>query len=108
MKTIKIEVYGRVQGIGFRAAVKDYCDGEGIEGYVMNLDDGNVEIVARGSEDELRDLVDWLKNSPGMSKVERVEEKEIDWGKFEGFEIRREGNFFSDKKRAFGNLVRRI
>ena len=72
MKTIRIEVHGRVQGVFFRVNVKAFADREGIKGDVRNRDDGSVEIVAQGSKMKLDKLIKWIRNSPGFSKVERV------------------------------------
>ena len=109
MKTVKIKVYGRVQGVFLRANTKEFCDKVRIKGYVRNCDDGSVEIVACGSERDLEKLVGWLKSSPGASRVENVKVKEIEVEeKFEGFEIRREDGFLKDKGKAVGNLFRSI
>ncbi len=106
MRTIKIKVYGRVQGVFFRVNVKKFCDSIGLKGYVRNKDDGSVEILVQGRDKELRGLKKWIQGSPGMSKVERVAVEESG-GKFREFEIKRE-NFFSDKGRAVSNFLRKI
>ena len=106
MRTIKIRVYGRVQGVFFRANVKKFCDGAGLKGYVKNEEDGSVEIVAYGDDKTLGELKEWIKKSPGMSRVDKVEVEEGE-GKFRGFGIKR-GNFLADQKRAVSNFFRKI
>ena len=44
MKTIKLEVYGLVQGVGFRFMTKKLADELGVKGIVMNRNDGSVYI----------------------------------------------------------------
>lgn len=39
---------GRVQGVGFRATARQIARGHAVSGYVRNLDDGRVELLARG------------------------------------------------------------
>jgi len=108
MKTVKIKVTGRVQGVLFRANTRGYCDKVGIKGWVRNEDDGSVLIVASGSQEKLEGLVSWIRESPGASKVEDVRVSKIKEGRFEGFEVRRDGGFISDKGKAAKNLVKRI
>ena len=48
---------GRVQGIGFRYAVLDIAGRQKVCGWVKNLDDGRVEIIAQASEDILKNFL---------------------------------------------------
>ncbi len=57
MKRIHVTVGGYVQKVGFREHVRKEIFGTGITGYVRNLDTGEVEIVAEGREDLLRELI---------------------------------------------------
>ncbi|MFH1425195.1 MAG: acylphosphatase [archaeon] len=112
MRTFKINVKGRVQGVGFRVNTKKFCDKFGLKGFVKNLDDGLVEIVFSGSDKGLNGFVEWLKSNPGLSRVDNVDVEEIDRGGrrdvMNGFEIRRDGGLFRDEKKAIGNLLKRI
>jgi acylphosphatase len=47
---------GRVQGVGFREFVRRIASSMSLTGFVKNLDDGNVEIMAEGTEEELARL----------------------------------------------------
>ena len=109
MKELKIEVYGRVQGISFRYCVKGFAEKNGIKGYIMNREDGSVEIVIQGSTDKVEQLLGWVKSSPGFSKVEKVKVSVL--GKkqrFESFNIVRNGNFIADRARPGLHLGRRL
>jgi len=108
MKTLKIKVYGRVQGVCLRANTKTYCNKRGLCGSVSNNEDGSVVIIVQGGDEELKKFVEWIKNSPGFSKVDKVDSKEIKSGKFENFEIEKKENFFSDQRKAIGNLMKKI
>lgn len=77
MKTLRIKVYGRVQGVNFRSLVKKFADETEVKGYVTNKEDGSVEIVAQCSDLQLDKLILWIKSSPGFSKVENVKIEEI-------------------------------
>lgn len=69
-------VYGKVQGIGFRAYAKKRADELGLSGVARNLEDGSLEVVAQGERAKLEELARLLKNGPVFS---RVDEFEIDW-----------------------------
>ena len=72
MKSIQIMVSGRVQGVFFRDATRRKAMELGLNGYAKNLEDGNVEIVAEGDEYKINELIEFIKNNPGRSKVENI------------------------------------
>ena len=87
-KAFHISVSGRVQGVGFRVRTKLKADRLGLVGWVKNLDDGRVEILAEGEEKNLNKLVGWIKSQPLFSKVEKMEiSEEKSKKEFNSFEI---------------------
>jgi len=68
------EVYGEVQGVGFRAFVLRSAMGLGLTGWVRNRFDGSVELIAEGSRAALESLLTEIGRGPSASTVERVEE----------------------------------
>ncbi len=82
-------IRGRVQGVGFRYFVYKKAISLGLTGYVKNLFDGDVEVIAEGSQQLLSTLLDYLKQGPPMSRVEFVEtDYRIASGEYLSFEIR--------------------
>lgn len=82
-------ITGRVQGVGFRYFVYKKAQALGLEGYAKNLYDGSVETVAEGHLEDLKQLFDYLKQGPSMSRVDRVTVDYMQYtGQFSGFEIR--------------------
>ena len=77
-RRIRILVAGRVQGVCFRAAAKQQAGKLLCKGFVRNLSDGQVEIVAEGTDDVLQKLIDWSHKGPLMAKVEKVVTEEIE------------------------------
>ncbi|MEM9807073.1 MAG: acylphosphatase [Cyanobacteria bacterium P01_D01_bin.56] len=73
MARIKITVYGRVQGVGFRYHTRKKAQALNLTGYVTNKPDHSVEIVADGSAEQLKTLVDWAKLGPERANVKRFE-----------------------------------
>ena len=88
MKSVQLIVSGRVQGVFFRANIRKKAIELGLIGYARNLPDGNVEIAAQGTENEIKELIAFVKQSPGISKVTDVKIKYKELENFEGFEIR--------------------
>ena len=65
MDQLKSEIYGSVQGVGFRSVVKRNADKLGIKGYVRNSDDGSVLVIAQGDEKIMGVFLDKIKEGPG-------------------------------------------
>jgi len=95
----KMLVEGVLQGVGYRAIVKQAARFSGVKGLVRNLDDGRIEIFCEGSKTNLekfRKLID-IKGKPddimsiNVTKIEYFEEGEKGynpaWKAYRGFEI---------------------
>jgi len=70
---IRCVISGRVQGVWFRAATRDQARALGIDGHARNLDDGRVEVLARGPAGALQQLRDWLHQGPPRAQVASVD-----------------------------------
>ena len=87
-------VQGMVQGVGFRWFVARHAETLGLLGYVKNLFNGNVEIVAEGDRSLVEELIKEVKVGPRSARIAnvRLEWKEIPTGasapRFTHFEIR--------------------
>jgi acylphosphatase len=66
-------VSGRVQGVGFRWFVLRRADALGLHGWVRNLPDGRVEVVASGTEPSMEALDAAVRAGPGLALVRGVE-----------------------------------
>jgi len=88
-KTIELRIYGKVQGVWYRASTREKALQLGLSGYVMNKADGSVLAQVTGPEDSLEELIDWCHRGPAEAKVEEVRVTKIPLRRFEGFEIRR-------------------
>lgn len=77
MKTIRMKVKGRVQGVGFRYMTKMVADQIGIFGIVQNEADGSVYIEANGDSDKIDLFIAKIKQSPTPSgRVENLQVEE--------------------------------
>ena len=80
---------GRVQGVGFRYTAREIACGFELTGYVRNLDDGRVELVAEGVEEEVAGFLEAMRASQLGSHIRNAD---VNWGdgsgEFRGFDIR--------------------
>jgi acylphosphatase len=86
---LRMIVHGRVQGVFFRQATADEARALGLCGWVKNLANGDVEIMAEGPRRELRILAAWANQGPRMARVTGVDEEWLDYrGDLGAFAIR--------------------
>lgn len=90
MKRMTACARGRVQGVGYRYFVTGCARETGVLGYVRNMEDGSVEVVAEGSETVLQEFVRQLL-APGDPAIS-IDDFQVAWseptGEFSGFRIR--------------------
>jgi len=80
-------ISGRVQGVYYRKYTADRLKIVGIKGYVKNLDDGRVEVVADIQNTDT--ILEILKKGSPFSRVDSIDIEEIDSSEvFDSFEIR--------------------
>ena len=82
LASVRVIVYGRVQGVYFRAFTSRCARELGLSGYVRNLPDWKeVEVQAEGERNKLERLIDRLKVGPPGARVEKVE---TSWSEYTG------------------------
>jgi len=73
IREMHLFVTGKVQGVGFRAAVKKQAVLHGIQGYAKNLPDGRVEICAQGEEVQILAFLKAVETRPGHGSIIHIE-----------------------------------
>lgn len=71
-RRVRLIVRGSVQGVSFRAYTREMASALGLQGYVKNLANGDVEIVAEGDSRQLDHLIAWARRGPPQAKVEDI------------------------------------
>ncbi len=85
----RFQVFGRVQGVGFRYATRQVANKLGLKGWCRNLSDSSVEVCVWGDQAEIGQLQSWLSTGPPASIVERVENHLLEMDDYpNGFEVR--------------------
>ena len=99
---LKAKVFGFVQGVNYRAFVKKFADEKGIKGYVKNLSDGSVEVMADGIKADLDTLLDHMRKGPIFAKVAYVDYSfSLKNGNFMSFKIVRDRSYLLDQIEAY-------
>ncbi len=79
VQTILFEVHGFVQGVGYRAYVSSIANKYGIKGYVKNMPDGSVEILASGNKAALSAFRQAIKiDQENGPQVKQMQEKALE------------------------------
>ena len=71
--TLRAEAHGYVQGVGFRVFIRRQAWQLGVRGYVQNLTDGTVKVVASGPRKSLETLLQELWRGPAGAHVTQVD-----------------------------------
>jgi acylphosphatase len=72
MRTVRLVITGRVQGVGYRLWAERTASTLGIRGWVRNRGDGSVELLAIGEDDAVARLIEACSNGPRHAVVSGV------------------------------------
>ena len=88
-RRVSVTVSGRVQGVGFRAAASERAGQLGLTGWVRNLPDGRVELLAEGPAASIAMFLLWCQSGPSWSRVEACQVVDAPpLGDLTGFRVR--------------------
>jgi acylphosphatase len=87
LQTISIIVRGRVQGVFYRQSTREKATELNINGFVRNLPDGSVYILATGDTDQLHAFVNWCWQGPKKAIVTDVQQEIRALQQFDSFRI---------------------
>ncbi|MEZ4272417.1 MAG: acylphosphatase [Myxococcota bacterium] len=72
MARVNVIIEGRVQGVFYRASTLEQAQSLNLKGWVKNLPEGAVEVVAEGPRYALEGLLAWCHNGPAGARVDHV------------------------------------
>ena len=82
-------ISGEVQGVNFRAGIKERADQFRVSGFARNLLDGQVEVLLEGERAAVLEVVGWIGQGEHLAKIKRLESKwEIFINEFQGKEFK--------------------
>jgi acylphosphatase len=79
---------GSVQGVFFRAHAKKFANSHGVDGWVRNTEEGDVEALFEGEEDAVNAVIHDCQYSQPYARVEKIDiKREEPKGDLKGFRI---------------------
>lgn len=76
MRRVRLEIFGRVQGVGFRYSARQRAVTLGLRGSVRNRADGGVTAEIEGPEDAVEAFVIWARQGPAGARVDHVDRQD--------------------------------
>ena len=89
IRSYKILVKGKVQGVNYRYNAQAAAHKNDLTGFVMNTHDGNVLVHAEGDEEKLQKFIEWCNTGPRDADVTEVKAEEQEVAGYRTFEIKR-------------------
>ncbi len=87
MLTVHLLIKGKVQGIFYRASARKVAGEHKLTGWIKNTEEGFVEAVATGSDEQINTFVDWCRKGPTLAQVSEVIVSDIRHQHFSDFLI---------------------
>ncbi|HLM37755.1 MAG TPA: acylphosphatase [Gaiellaceae bacterium] len=85
---MRMRVRGRVQGVFFRAEARARAESLGVAGWIRNAEDGSVEAVLEGDDEQVESLLAWCRRGPAGARVDEVEAVREEPAGETGFQVR--------------------
>jgi acylphosphatase len=89
IRSYRIIVKGKVQGVGYRYNAQAAAHKQDLTGFVKNQFDGSVLIHAEGQEENIHRFIEWCNTGPRLSEVSEVDAEEQEIRGYQTFEIKR-------------------
>ena len=88
MRTVRVAITGRVQGVGYRIWAERTATTLGLRGWVRNRSDGSVELLASGNDDAVSRLIEACRQGPRAAAVTNVAVSDAEDDGSSGFSAR--------------------
>ena len=86
-KSVRLYITGTVQGVFFRAFIKENAERQNVRGFVRNLEDGRIEVFLEGNAEEVNKMINLCKKGPRHSQIRNIEMKSERFQDFRGFKV---------------------
>jgi len=86
-KSVRLYITGTVQGIFFRAFIKENAERHNVKGFTRNLEDGRIEIFLEGDSENVEKMIQLCKKGPRHSQIKKIEEKPERFQNFKTFKV---------------------
>ena len=89
MRSVRVTISGRVQGVFFRASCAELARNLGLAGSVRNLRDGRLSATFQGADDAVDRMLAWCREGPPMARVDGLEIENVPAFDATGFRVER-------------------
>jgi len=86
-KAVRIYINGTVQGVFFRAFIKENAERHNVKGFVRNLEDGRIEVFVEGDPDNVNKIIELCKKGPKHAQIRKTEVKPEKFQDFKTFKV---------------------
>ena len=86
-KSVRLYINGTVQGVFFRAFVKENAERYNVKGFIRNLEDGKIEVFLEGDATNVNKLIELCKKGPKHAQIMNVEIKPERFQDFKVFKV---------------------
>jgi acylphosphatase len=86
-KSVRLYIEGSVQGVFYRAFIKENAERYNVKGFVRNLEDGRVEIFLEGNANDVNKMIEIAEKGPKHSEIKNVQIKPEKFQDFKSFKI---------------------
>lgn len=86
-KSVRVYIEGTVQGVFFRAFVKENAERLNVKGFIRNLEDGRIEVFLEGATDDVNKMIELCRTGPKHSDIKNVDVKPERFQDFKTFKI---------------------
>ena len=86
-KSVRLYINGTVQGVFFRAFVKENAERYNVKGFVRNLEDGKIEVFLEGDATNVNKMIELCKKGPKHAQIRNVEIKPERFQDFKVFKV---------------------
>jgi len=86
-KSVRLYITGTVQGVFFRAFIKENAERYNVKGFTRNLEDGRVEAFFEGDAENVNKMIELCKNGPKHAQIKNVQIKPEKFQNFKVFKV---------------------
>lgn len=86
-KSVRLYIQGTVQGVFFKAFIKEHAERNNVKGFIRNLEDGRIEVFLEGDPNEVNKMIELCKKGPKHSQIRKVDIKPEKFQEFKHFKV---------------------
>ncbi len=86
-KSVRIYIDGTVQGVFFRAFIKENAERHNVKGFIRNLESGKIEVFLEGDSDGVNKMIELCEKGPKHAQIRNVQIKPERFQDFKVFKV---------------------